>query len=242
VFWVDVLDRSSDRVVIRNRSDSGRHVWPQVTAEIEPDLLRPLVRGRDVGPFRASPSHWIVMPHLLSGKPVSLEEMHARWPLTFRYFETFREAMLRRAHYRQHFARLEYPYWSMYNVGAYTFARHRAVWREQSRTLQCAAIDDEDWIADAKLTVVPCHSDAEAHYLAATLNSQPAREFVEAYAVRIQISTHVLRNLRVPQFDESNGIHCELAALGRSATQERRGSADSLARIDALPRELWRLA
>lgn len=211
VFWVDELERSPGAVLIRNRSAAGRNEWPAVTAEVEPALLRRLVRGRDVSAHKAEPSCSILLPHSDDGKPVPAAEMRERWPLTFAYFERFREAMLARPHYRQHFARRNLPYWSLYNVGAYTFARWRVVWREQAATLECAVIGRSDWIADAKLVVVPCESAAEARYLAAVLNSRPAREFVESYAVRIQISTHVLRNLRVPKFDPRNPVHVQLA-------------------------------
>lgn len=229
VFWVDELERNEGTVLVRNRHDAGRNDWPSVIAEVEPGLLRRLVRGRDVSANAVAPSCSILLPHSENGAPVSIEEMRRCWPLTYAYFEQFRERMLERPHYRQHFAKRGFPYWSMYNVGAYTFARWRVVWREQHSTLRCAAIGRQDWIADAKLVVVPCGTESEARYLAALLNSRPAREFVDSYAVKIQISTHVLRYLRVPKFDAADPLHAALAECGDAV------------RADEFAEELWGL-
>jgi hypothetical protein len=227
VFWVDEIERRGGLALIRNRNAAGRNSWPQITAEVESELVRHLIRGRDVSANRATPSCSILLPHGPGGRPIAETVMRDRFPRAFAYFEHFRAQMSARPHYLRHFKPQGLPYWSMYNVGAYTFAPHRVVWREQHKTLACAVVDRPDWIADAKLVVVPCDSHEEAHYLAALLNSAPAREFVESYAVRIQISTHVLRNLRVPKYDPCDPLHAELAVPALPA------------RIDQIAASLW---
>jgi hypothetical protein len=240
VFWVDVLECSADCAVIRNRGAAGRNPYPTVTAEVESALLHPLVRGRDVGRWRVQTRAHLLLPHHPSGKPIAEDEMAGRWPKTFAYFERFRARMLGRAHYLRHFAPARAPWWSMYNVGAYTFAPDRLVWREQSAEFQCAVIGPADppWIADAKLILVACESAEAAHYLAAVLNSAPARAFIESYVVSTQISTHVLNNLRVARFDGSSPLHARLAELSRRC-HAGRGTADCVSEIDRLAPELW---
>lgn len=202
VYWVDVIEDRGATLVIRNRHDNGRREWPSVTAEVERGLVHPLVRGRDLRSGRANPSLHILLPHHPAGEPVAGAEMRDRFPLTFAYFERFREAMLLRPHYRQHFARSGKPYWSMYNVGAYTFAPFRVAWREQSSTFQAAMLAPGH-IADAKLVTVAVDSLEEARWLAGFLCSPRVRRFVESYTLRTQISTHVMRYLRVPPFTPS---------------------------------------
>ena len=229
VYWVDVLERNGATVVIRNRADSGKNKWATVTAEVESDLVRPLIRGRDVKRWHAVSTHAVIAPHSEDGRPITHDSMATQYPLAYAYFEHFREPMLERPHYLQHFAPRRWPYWSMYNVGPYTFATHRVVWKEQSLKFECALMPDERSIPDAKLTLVACRSADEARYLAVALNSPPAREFIESYAVRTQISTHVLRNLCVPQFDPQNELHCELA--------RHYGATDD--NLERLARQLW---
>jgi hypothetical protein len=237
VYWVDVVERRPDSVLIRNRNLAGRTPWPAVTAEIEPDLVRTLARGRDVSRWAVRPTAAIVLPHSADGRPVAEDAMRERWPLTFDYFERFRDRMFERRHYLAHFARLRLPYWSMYNVGPYTFAPHRVVWREQCSRFECAVMPDGAWIADAKLVVVACESAPEAHFVAAMLNSTPAGEFVASYALRVQRSTHVLRHLRVPRFDVGDERHVELARIAAECVRHAAGDE----RLDALAGRIWGL-
>jgi hypothetical protein len=232
VYWVDVLEQNEAKSLVRNRARAGRREWPEVVAEVESCLVHPLVRGRDVGRWRAQPSCSIILPHTPDGRPIAFEQMRRDYPLAFAYFERFREDMLVRPHYLQHFERSGQPHWSMYNVGAYTFSPHRVVWREQCRTLECAVIENAGHIADAKLTLVACDSADESRYLAAMLNSKPAREFVESYSLRTQISTHVLRHLYVPKFDPADHRHAALAEIARAPDEDR---------LEALARQVWGL-
>lgn len=199
VYWVDIVEDRGATLLIRNRACAGRNVFPEVTAEVERDLVRPLVRGRDLKDGRARPSAHIVMPYGPEGKVLSEHGMRAGFPLTFRYFENFRDALLARAHYRQHFAKGAKPYWSMFNVGPYTFAPHRVAWREQSAKFQCALLE-AGHIADAKLITVACGSAEEARYLLDFLSSDEVRAFVDSYVLKTQISTHVMKYVRVPPF------------------------------------------
>ena len=40
-------------------------------------------------------------------------------------------------------------------------------------------------------------------FYAACLNSAPARFLIQSYAIEVQVSTHVLAHVRVPEFDGS---------------------------------------
>lgn len=157
--------------------------------------------------------------------------------------------MVERPHYLQHFKANGAPYWSMYNVGNYTFAHARVVWREQTSSFQCAVIEGDSEppvVADAKLIVVACSSSEEAHYLAAVLNSSPARFVIDSYVVKVQISTHVLKNVAVPTFSGRNALHVSLADHSRFCHMAaRQGKVAKLAsfeqKVDVLAAELWNI-
>jgi len=170
VFGVDVVRQDKRLSLVANRWDAGRNKYKSVTASVEFQLVRPLTRGRDVNRWSVKPSLFIVMPYDIdnNGKAISESRMKREFPRTFEYFQNFKEQMLKRPHYIQHFKPSGQPYWSMYNVGNYTFARWRVAWREQSSSFTCAVIEgDPNFppIADAKLIVVACTSSDEAHYL-----------------------------------------------------------------------------
>ena len=234
VYRVEVLGRNGGAVRIRNRADAGRAPFAEHEAEVEPDVVYPFLRGRNVRRWSASPSAFAIIPHRRDGRPLSETEMP---PMARCYFEKFQAELIRRPHYLRHFAAAGKPYWSMYNVGPYTFAEHRVVWREQSARFESAVVEGRI-IADAKLIVTPCSSSDEAHYLCAMLNSAPARAFVESYVVPVQISTHVLKRLRVAQYQAADPRHRELADLSRSCHAGREVTQCE-SRIDAIARELW---
>ena len=249
IFWVDVLRRDRTRVLVANRWDAGRNKYDSVTASVEVPLVRPLARGRDVRRWIVTPSLSIIIPYEATnnGKAISESKMKREYPHTFEYFEGFKTRMIARPHYLQHFKPSGAPYWSMYNVGNYTFAPARVVWREQTSSFQCAVVEGEADVvpvADAKLIVVACGSSDEAHYLAAILNSSPARLVIDSYVVKIQISTHVLKNLAVPTFSPTDSLHQALAGQSRLChSAARQGEAATIASLerglDGFAAELW---
>jgi hypothetical protein len=249
VFWIDVITRDKKLVLISNRWDAGRNKYNSVTASVEPGLVKPLLRGRDVQRWITRPSLSILIPYddENDGKAITESRMKREFPRTYEYFQNFRTKMLKRPHYLQHFKASGAPYWSMYNVGNYTFASARVVWREQTSSFQCAVVEsnlDDQPVADAKLIVVACESSDEAHYLAAVLNSSPARFVINSYVVKVQISTHVIKNLAVPDFSSKNPLHAKLVKQSRICHAEaKQGNATKLAEaeatIDILAAKLW---
>jgi hypothetical protein len=62
VYWVDIVYKRPDGlVVVRNITEGAKVKVDEVTEPIEPDLLYPLLRGRDVQRWNAQPSAWILM-------------------------------------------------------------------------------------------------------------------------------------------------------------------------------------
>jgi len=220
VFWVEILNDNKTDYVIRNLFNAGRNKFDEVTQSVEKRFVRPLIRGRDLRRWVCHPSLHILIPYCEqnSGKAVSINELKKLYPKTYRYFRLFESRLINRPHYRQHFEPTGQPYYSMYNVGDYTFAAHRIAWREQSSTFQCAVISSSEndlSVADAKLIVVACGSTNEAYYLAGCLNSSPVRLFVDSYSIQVQISTHVLHHVNIPVYDEKNSLHKIIVELSK---------------------------
>lgn len=249
IYWVDLISKERGLALVANRGEAGRNKYPSITASVEAELVRPLARGRDVQRWQVSPSLHIVMPYdvVNDGKAITEARMKREFPKTFEYFVGFKARMTKRPHYLQHFEPSGQPFWSMYNVGNYTFANWRVVWREQSSSFKCAVIEGEHGpVAEHKLIVVACFSSDEAHYLAAVLNSSLARYAIDSYVVKIQISTHVLKNMRVPTFSPADPIHRRLAECSKlchahAANEERENLRLVEGEIDALTASLWRV-
>lgn len=253
VYWLEVISRRPDGLlVVRNITEGARREVEPITTELEPDLVCPLLRGRDVQRWRAVPSIHSLLTHEEGQRlrAIPIEEMERRYPKTYAYLKGFERVLRQRAAFNRYFVRSDSsgrvetgPFYSMFDVGDYTFAPYKVVWREQAAGLTCAVVGPEDGkpvIPDHKLMMVECESADEAAYLCAALNSSPARLTVWAYAISIQQDTHIVQHVAVPRFAARNSVHRRLAWLAQEA-HDRAGEdvADIEAQIDEAAAELW---
>ncbi len=245
-FWVRILYvKPNGELLIENLNRVGKIKVEQHQVAVEPDLVYPLLRGRDVRRWCAEPSAHIILTNLtdrLAGIPESV--MKIKYPKTYSYLRRFEGdpknpewgTLRGRSGYRKYFKPTD-PFYSIYNVGPYTMARWKVVWREQSALFQAAAIDGEDKrpiIPDHKLMLVPCKSGREACFLAAVLNSSPSLLVIRSYSVSTSTSTHVLENITVPQYDPSCENHQRIALLSRRCHDAAaQGDSDTIAALES---------
>jgi len=207
-YWVQVVAvRKDGLVLVSNLHDIGKIKVKNVNMAIEPDFIFPLLRGRDVERWKAVPTYHIIVPQdpndPAKGYPEA--EMKAKFPKTYTYFSQFEQELRKRSGFKQFFDTNTAPFYSIYNVGPYTFFKYKVVWRYIASTLIAAVAEvDADGkvvVPDCKLMLATCDSSDEAHYLCALLNSIPAQFIVASYGIQTQISTHVLRNIAILKFN-----------------------------------------
>lgn len=227
VYWVDLLGRDQHGIRIANAVQRGKRAPRPIQCLIEPDLLYPLIRWSDVAPFLASPScHIILAQDARTRRGIELQAMTECFPLTYAYLERFRGLLRRRAAYRRY--QQNGPFYSMYNVGPYTLAPYKVVWRRMDRQIRAAVvspINDPELgqrvvVPQETCVLIPTDTEDEAHYLAALLNSSPARCLVQAFSVRGGKgfgSPSMLDYLALKRFSPTEGTHRRLADLGRRA-------------------------
>ena len=228
-FWLQVLEkRTNGELVIENLYEVGRIKVKHVQAVIEPNLVYPLLRGRDVQRWHAKPSAHIILaqdPQTRRGIPES--EMKHRWPKTYAYLKQFEGNPKKPEHgtlrgRATHAVRGPIqkgaPFYSMFAVGPYTMAKWKIVWREQSSMFQAAFAGlraQRAMLPDHKLMMVPCASQQEADFLLGMLNSGPSLLAIHSYVISTSTSTHVLSNVAVPRFKKADSNHTRLAELSR---------------------------
>ncbi|HBY94687.1 MAG TPA: hypothetical protein DEP84_12125 [Chloroflexi bacterium] len=243
VYWLEVVTVGPDLWVVSNLKEGSRKNIENVQVAIEPDLVYPLLRGRDVTRWQAVPQAHILLTHEadMGLKAVPEGTMAVQFPKTYTYLKRFEELLRQRSGYRRYFRETD-PFYSMFNVGEYTFAPHKVVWREQASRLTVAVVSGENRsiVPDHKLMLVPFEEKAAAHYVCAVLNSSPAQFVTLSYAVNIQMDTHILENVNVPRFDSQNVLHCQLAALSERAHEAT--AAGDTTQVQAIEGEIDRLA
>jgi len=217
---------------------------------VEPNLLYPLLRGRDVKRWCAQPSAWIIVPRLNPQQVIPLSEMQVKFPKTYAYLKRFKPTLLQRKDaMTQGALKRGEPFYFYGAVGDYTFAPWKVVWREQSAQMTAAVVGTDAGkpvMPDHKLMLVDCNSQIEAHYICALLNSSIIMAVVQAYAVSIQMDPHILDHIRIPRYDPNNPVHREFADLSRQAhVIVARGDTARLGqvekKIDELAAQVWGL-
>lgn len=209
--------------MVANVTRGARKKVRQVRAAVEAERLFPLLRGRDVKRWQAEPSLQIVMAQDPATRRGITEEIMARdFPATGAYLARFKKMLAARPAFLRYFRPDRDAYWSMFNVGPYTFAPFKVVWREQASGFTAAVAGPgpgKPTVPDHKLMAVELPTLGEAHYLCAALNSAPVRLAVAAYAVSIQLSTHILRHVAVPSYSSRDATHRALVRISQRAHQ-----------------------
>lgn len=261
VYWVDVVMKRPDGlVVVRNLTEGAKIQVDEVTEPIEPDLLYPLLRGRDVRRWKAEPSALILLTHErgMRLKAIPEKELQTRYPRTYGYLKRFEPVLRQRAAFRRYFTRKERggkvaetgPFYSMFDVGDYTFAPWKVVWRGQVAPKLIAAIvsslDSKVVVPDQTVYSVSFEAPAPAHFFCACLNSSFVCLLYAMYGYK-HVSMDFIQNVRIPRYDSKNELHRRLAELSEGAHQAvQDGDEEKLrkieAEIDEQAAELWGLS
>lgn len=218
IYWVEVLKQAaSGKVLIRNLGDVGKNKYPSREHCVDEKFLFPLARGRDINRWSVSTRCSMVLAQQSDdqAKAISESVLKRQAPETFAFFKLFEEALRKRSGYKKFFRSGVDPFYSVYNVGPYTFAPHKVLWREVAQDLRAAVSSGEPiLVPDHTLVSIATESEEEAHYVCAMLNSTPANYIVTNY-VALHPAPHILKYIRIPRFKRSDANHKRLASLSR---------------------------
>lgn len=232
--------RSSGMVRISNDPSNGRRNLSRVTADVEDTYIYPLLRGREVSRFSASPSpgSCVVVPQTgMFGD----DRLPATSPQLFQFLARFKDTLETRSSYRR-FQRGK-PFWSIWTVGAYTFAPFKVVWKEMSGSNFVAAYvgsermpdgTEKVVVPDHKVYFIPVQTESEAAYLTAFLNSSSVSGAIGAYASALSLGTSVVDYFKIPKFDANDERMAELSEMGKRFSSGVEPTAVDEQRLDEL--------
>ncbi len=257
VYWVALcsessLDDASRSIRVRNLANRGKQPVEVVEHRIERGLLFPLVRWTDVDRFSARPSAWLILPQDISTRRgIAENTFREQYPNAYAYFSRFRELLIHRAAYRRY--QSQAAFYSMYDVGPYTLAPFKVVWRRMDRRIRAAvlgpfhhpSLGERPIVPQETCALVATDSADEAHYLCAILNSAPVDFLIRSHSVRGGKgfgSPGMFEYLRIRRYDPTHAIHRALAAASKSAHETLAAGgniANTQGQIDAWVSELW---
>ena len=213
--------------------------------KIEEKFIYPMLGGRNIEKWRVKSYEFMLVPHDLENLyGIQEEDLARRAPKTFNYLKIYEEPLLAsRIQNGKFFNPKIQPFYRLDNIGSYTFAKYKVLWKEQTKNFASVAVDtfnntlpnvkdvyfDEDrpFVMDSKVLMLECSSMEEAYYISGVLNSPVISSVIDGYAISTNRGIDVLRNIRVPQFDETNFAHSEISKISRELHQDRQEQLSS---------------
>ncbi len=246
VYWLEVLQTEGDLVRVRNIIAGAKRPVPQVEAWIEANYVYPLLRGNEVRRWQATPGiHILMVQNAQTRRGYDPDWLRNHAPHTWAYLAQFEATLRERAAYRRYY-KSHQPFYSMFDVGTYTFAPVKVVWKGfGTKRMKAAVITTQAgkpiMTNQAMHPFIGLWNESEAYFLAACLNSAPFE-----YAVLSQgqvggksfAQPGLLKLLRLPRYQATNSLHQELETLSRDA---HAGSPDDAA-IAETAGKLWGLS
>ncbi len=254
VYWVETLGKAEGGVVVRNLAQKNKRSLEVVEQVVEPDLLYPLLRWADLTRYRGLPSaHLLLAQDPATRTGIDRAVMRREYPQTYAYLRRFERVLSGRAAYRQY--QPGKAFYSMYNVGRYTLAPVKVVWRRMDRRINAAVVEEADdpllgprpVIPQETCVLVAAESAAEAHYVCAVLNSSIVNFLVGSHSVcggKGFGTPGMLDFVKLGRFNPDDPRHRELSACSRVAHLAAACGSDPAEiqrRIDQLAGELWGL-
>lgn len=231
VFWLEVKQVLSDgNIIIRNLPEKGKLKINKIEATIEPNLVFPAIRGSDIERWGATSEIFMLLvndpDNPMSGYKENI--MKSNWPRIYSYLTGFKKELLDRALYKKFHESAGNPFYSQYNIGSYTFARYKVVWKRMTNDLIATVISQFKTPFGYK-TIVPLettsliatNNESEAHYLCAIINSTLVRDFIKSFssAGRGFGTPSVMEHVGIPKFDPKSKLHQKLASISKTCHQ-----------------------
>jgi len=249
VYWLEILEVRSPFARVRNVPQRGKSAVAGGTHWIEAELLFPLLRWGDVRRGAARPELFLLLAQdPATRRGIALERMQRDFPLALAYLEQHRALLERRAAYRRYQG--DQPFYSMYNVGTYTLAPLKVVWRRMDRQINAAVVATQDdallgrrvVVPQETCSFIPAASEAEAHYLAGLLNSRIFEFLIRQSSVdggKGFGSPGILNYIHLPRFDAQRADHQALANASRGL---HAGDTAGQSAVDCGAASVWGLS
>jgi hypothetical protein len=202
----------------RNVLEGSRRQAAALEFTLEDDLVYEVVRGRDIGMWRATSGALLLCPHTAETrmKPIPPKFLKLEYPHADRYLRRMRPVLDARRGFsgweRRH---REAGFYALQRIGAYTFLPYKVAWRYIATDFLVSVIgpaaDGRTRLGNDKVMFVACEKATEAYFLCGLLSSDPIRWCVTATMTGTQISTSAIKHLKLPPFDADDADHAAIA-------------------------------
>jgi hypothetical protein len=189
--------------------------------DLEPDLIYPYLKSRHVVKYGLF-GHELRLVPLRKANEDNERELKGRYPETYRYLESHREALENRSSSWLK----KGPFYNVFGLGEYTWRDYKVVWCRlgfKPHFAVVSTVEDEDVgekpvVPGDHFMFVGTDSEAEAHFLCALLNSAVYQRSLDGVASegKASLSKTVVSRLGLPEW-EGTEVQRRLADLSMEA-------------------------
>ena len=214
------------------QNDKSKYKIPHRDILLETSFLHPMIKGKDIVPFHADISNYIVpFPYKKENPqiPIGAAELREIAPKLAKYYQDNRKILEAQTGYSDKIiGKSDAEYYALARVGAYSYAKHYVTLRDN--TIWAAAVVTEintDW-GGKKRPVFQNHAISicedsygnyislnEAYYICGILNAPIVANYMmtssdsRSFPVRPRIC--------IPKYDKTNVLHQKIVKLSKSA-------------------------
>ncbi len=207
-------------VLIQNIIKGAKKPLPQRTAAVEAALVYPFVSGESVKRWHYELEAYYIVPHTRETgiRPIPEGEMRRSYPRTYSYLRAIKDELeTRTLHARWG---KNNPFYSLYNIGDYTFAPYRLCWKRTTKNFAAAVISTLDdthlgrklVLANNKVMLLPFEDHDLAHFVCGIVNSPGARKRINA-SITTEAHAEIISVVQIPKFSPRDPVHKEICAL-----------------------------
>lgn len=224
IFWFKRLSETPEGLLrCRNITEGAKRKIESRQVDLEPERLFPLVRGRDVERWCAKPSALLLFvqdPQTRRGVPEA--QLRTECKRIYQWLELHRDQLLERSAFKRYFREGRDPFYSMFDVGPYTLAPWKVVWRGQVAPALIAAVvgkaEGKVVLPDQTAYFASFEREDEAHFFCGLLNSVLVRLFYALMCYK-HVSMDFVQNLALPAFDAAHPLHKSIVSLAKAAAK-----------------------
>ena len=211
----------------------SKYKVPQSVVLLERKFLYPLVKGIDIMPFHVKYSGLIV-PFPYDGKdtrlPIPITKLALEAPRLASFYQRFKSLILAQTSYNERIIGKTGAFYALARVGAYSFAKHYVVFRDNTRWGAAVVSDIEtDW-GGLRHPLFQNHCVSicedvngnfitrdEAHFICGIMNAPIIFEYMSRSSD--SRSFPIRPRIYIPKYDPANRHHAHIVKLSKRAHQ-----------------------
>lgn len=196
---------------------------------IEDKYVFPMLGGRNIAKWKVKSNEFMLVPHTSLYKyGVPEKELAKDAPDTFLWLSYFRNELFNtRVQNGKFFNPNTNPFYRLDNVGEYTYAPYKVLWKEQTGSMSAVVVssylksipnadpnlfsNDKIIVVDSKVLMLDLYNEMEAYFVCGIINAPIIIEIVDGYAVATNRGVDVLKYIAIPKYDGNNPLHLEIA-------------------------------